>query len=134
MLEHVLKPLDLLITMIAAVQVGGHLLIANCFEPVIACHLPSTFHLRYSFDDFCSRLGLKKLDSVHLPYGAIYQRVDSTLLEKDVLRRLEIRSQRLYPLRALSQAWFGPWVMRVAKACQEPMHYPRQLAARLRQW
>ena len=133
-LEHVPAPLDLLVTMIAAVRVGGHLLIANCFEPVIACHLPSTFHLRYSFDDFCSRLGLHKLDSVDLPYGAIYQKVDSISLPKDVLHRLEIQSQRLYPLKAWSQRWLGPWATRLAKARQEPMHYPRQLAARLRQW
>ena len=62
-LEHVINPLDLLAQMIGAVRVGGHLLIANCFEPVIACHLPSTFHLRYSFDDFCSRLGLRFVQS-----------------------------------------------------------------------
>ena len=133
-LEHVLAPLNLLVTMIAAVRVGGHLLIANCFEPVIACHLPSTFHLRYSFDDFCARLGLRKLDSVHLPYGAIYQKVGSISLQEDVLRRWEIQSQRLYPLKAWSQRWLGPWATRLAKARQEPMHYPLQLAARLRQW
>ena len=133
-LEHVLKPLDLLVTMIAAVQVGGYLLIANCFEPVIACHLPSTFHLRYSFDDFCSRLGLRKLDSIDLPYGAIYQKIDSISLQKDVLHRLEIRSQRLYPLKAWSERWLAPWAARFSKARQEPMHYLRQLAERLRQW
>ena len=133
-LEHVLAPLDLLVEMIAAVQVGGHLLIANCFEPVIACHLPSTFHLRYSFDDFCLRLGLQKLDQVDLPYGAIYQKVDSISLEKDVLHRLETRSQRLYPIKAWSQRWLGPWATRLAKAHQLPMHYPRKLLARLRQW
>ena len=133
-LEHVINPLDLLAQMIGAVRVGGHLLIANCFEPVIACHLPSTFHLRYSFDDFCSRLGLHKLDLVDLPYGAIYQKVDSISLPKDVLHRLEIQSQRLYPLKAWSQRWLGPWVTRLAKARQNPMYYPRQLAARLRQW
>jgi len=133
-LEHVLDPLDLLIKMIGSVRLGGHLLIANCFEPVIACHLPSTFHLRYSFDDFCSRLGLRKLDSIDLPYGSIYQKVEFISLQMDLLRRLEIQSQRLYPLKAWSQRWLQPWANRLAKARQEPMHYPRKLAVRLRKW
>ena len=133
-LEHVPEPLDLLVKMIGSVRLGGHLLIANCFEPVIACHLPSTFHLRYSFDDFCSRLGLRKLDSIDLPYGSIYQKTHCISLEKDHLRRLEIQSQCRYLFKAWTQRWFGPWPMRLAKACQKPLHYPRKLGARVFQW
>jgi len=133
-LEHVTDPLRLLVKMISSVRVGGYLLIANCFEPVIACHLPSTFHLRYSFDDFCSRLGLRKLDSIDLPYGSMYQKVELISPQMDLLRRLEIQSQRLYPLKAWSQRWLQPWANRLAKARQEPMHYPRKLAVRLRKW
>lgn len=133
-LEHVTDPLQLLVKMICSVRVDGYLLIANCFEPVIECHLPSTFHLRYSFDDFCSRLGLRKLDSIDLPYGSMYQKVEFISLQLDLLRRLEAQSQRLYPLKAWSQRWLRPWANRLAKARQEPMHYPRKLAVRLRKW
>jgi trans-aconitate methyltransferase len=57
-LEHVPDPIALLAAMVDAVRPGGHLLIANCFYPVILCHLPCTFHLRYSFNSFCRALGL----------------------------------------------------------------------------
>lgn len=133
-LEHVEDPLKLLISMIASVRTNGHLLIANCFEPVIACHLPSTFHLRYSFDDFCSSLGLLRLHSIELPYGAIYRKVRQVNASKSRLRRLEVRSQCLYPFKAFSQRYFTCWVNRVVKMCHEPMYYPRKFAALLRKW
>ena len=81
-LEHVQDPLMLLMSMAASVRIGGHLLIANCFEPSVLCHLPSTFHLRFSFDHFCARLGLEKLNSVCLPYGGLYKKSKSIEISK----------------------------------------------------
>ncbi len=45
-LEHVEQPLELTKEMVQATKLGGYLIFANCFYPVIKCHLPSTFYLR----------------------------------------------------------------------------------------
>ena len=131
-LEHVQDPLVLLRSMVASVVPGGYLLIANCFEPVIACHLPSTFHLRYSFDACCSRMGLRRLSCDELPYGAFYQKVEEVDLSNALLESLLRRSQRWYPLRCWSERWLSPVALRMMKAWREPMHYPRALFRRLR--
>ena len=39
-LEHVEDPLIVLSIMIDSVRINGYLVIANCFYPVIKCHLP----------------------------------------------------------------------------------------------
>ena len=101
-LEHVQDPLLLLRRMVSSVKLGGHLLIANCFEPAVLCHLPSTFHLRFTFDDFCERLGLKKVHCGSLPYGSLFQRKESSSLPLWRMRKLESRSKKLYPLRSFS--------------------------------
>ncbi|MFT7861146.1 MAG: class I SAM-dependent methyltransferase [Sulfurimonas sp.] len=49
-LEHVPDPLNDFANMIKSVKVDGYLVIANCFEPVIKCHLPQTFHFKYTFN------------------------------------------------------------------------------------
>ena len=48
-LEHIEDPIALAIEMAQAVKVGGLVIFANCFHPVIKCHLPKTFHLRHTF-------------------------------------------------------------------------------------
>ncbi len=58
-LEHVERPLVLAAQMVQATKLGGHLIFANCFYPVIKCHLPSTFYLRYTFTWVASAMGLK---------------------------------------------------------------------------
>jgi SAM-dependent methyltransferase len=126
-LEHVPDPLSLLAAMVDAVRPGGHLLIANCFYPVIACHLPCTFHLRYSFDAFCQALGLEVLGPCEGSHATIYQRAQ--VLEPDWprLRAMERRSQRLFPLREWRTRHITPWRQRVQLAVTRPLHYPRKL-------
>jgi 2-polyprenyl-6-hydroxyphenyl methylase/3-demethylubiquinone-9 3-methyltransferase len=46
---HVHDPLSLLSKMVNKVRLGGTLVIYNCFFRVIQCHLPNTFHFRYTF-------------------------------------------------------------------------------------
>ena len=58
-LEHVEDPVRLASEIAAAVRRGGEVIFANCFFPVIQCHLPSTFHLRYTFPYVMKALGLK---------------------------------------------------------------------------
>ena len=58
-LEHVEQPLALTEQMVQATRLGGHLIFANCFFPVIKCHLPTTFYLRHTFAWVVKGMGLK---------------------------------------------------------------------------
>ncbi len=49
-----MPPLILLAKMIGKIKLNSQLIIYNCFYPLIKCHLPATFHFRYSFAQFCS--------------------------------------------------------------------------------
>lgn len=57
-LEHVDDPVALAHDLARSVRRGGHLVVANCFHPMIDCHLPQTFHLRYTFDHVMRCMGL----------------------------------------------------------------------------
>ncbi|MCT0198163.1 class I SAM-dependent methyltransferase [Synechococcus sp. CS-1325] len=131
-LEHVPDPLALLVSMVDAVRPGGHLFIANCFYPVIACHLPATFHLRYSFDAFCRELGLAVLGPCEGSHATIYQR--TKLVEPDwpQLRMKERRSQRLFAWREWSSHNISPWRHRASLLVTNPLHYPRKLLSMAR--
>lgn len=126
-LEHVPDPVALLASMVDAVRPGGHLLIANCFFPVILCHLPCTFHLRYSFDSFCQALGLEVLGPCEGSHATIYRRAE--VLEPDwrLLRRMERRSQRLFRWREWRVSNLTSWKKRVKLVVTQPLHYPRKL-------
>lgn len=126
-LEHVPDPLALLAKMVDAVHPGGHLLIANCFYPVILCHLPCTFHLRYSFDGFCRALGLEVLGPCEGSHATIYRR--SCVVEPDwpLLRAKERRSMLLFPWREWKTKQGNAWRRRARLALTDPMHYPRKL-------
>ncbi len=63
-LEHVADPVLTASRVAAAVRPGGHLVFANCFAPVIACHLPGTFHLRYTFPFVMRAMGLEYLGRI----------------------------------------------------------------------
>lgn len=57
-LEHVEDPVGLAIELARTVRPGGTAIFANNFSPIIQCHLPQTFHLRYSFPLVMGALGL----------------------------------------------------------------------------
>lgn len=58
-LEHVEDPVGLAIALSESVQDGGVIVFANCFYPVIKCHLPKTFHLRHTFRFVMAAYGLE---------------------------------------------------------------------------
>ncbi|CAK6696992.1 class I SAM-dependent methyltransferase [Synechococcus sp. CBW1107] len=126
-LEHVQDPIALLAAMVDAVRPGGHLLIANCFFPVIACHLPCTFHLRYSFNAFCRALGLKVLGPCEGSHATIYCRIRVLEPNWPRLRAMERRSKRLFPWRQWRSRHLSPWGHRARLAIAHPLHYPRKL-------
>ncbi len=97
-LEHVHDPLGLLEEMITAVKPGGHLFIANCFQPVILCHLPCTFHLRYFFSWCAEPLGLKKIGRCKGSHAWIYQRRSGGAINRRQARLRESVAKALHPL------------------------------------
>lgn len=75
-LEHVETPLDLTLQMVLATKLGGYLIFANCFYPVIKCHLPSTFYLRHTFIWLVNTMGLKFVSRVEgAEHALIFKRV-----------------------------------------------------------
>lgn len=63
-LEHVDDPVGLAAQLANATRVGGYLIFANCFYPVIKCHLPSTFHLSETFSWVMKGAGLEFIGNV----------------------------------------------------------------------
>lgn len=123
-LEHLHDPLQTLAAMISSVRLGGQLLIANHFYPVIACHIPSTFHLRYSFDDFAERMGLRKRGPCVGSHAIIYERAAAVTLDWDEIRRAERWSRAVFPLREWRTTHLSWWEQRISRAVIEPSYYP----------
>lgn len=75
-LEHVELPMELAAQMVGATRHGGYLIFANCFYPMIKCHLPSTFYLRHIFPWVVRAMGLKFLKRVEgANHALVFQRV-----------------------------------------------------------
>ncbi len=95
--EHVPDPVGMLAEVLAHLKPGGTLLVANCFWPVIACHLPQTFHLRHSWDTVCEAMGLQR--GPRLAHGRAW-RMPATGLDPAAAlvraRAVEARSQALF--------------------------------------
>ena len=97
-LEHVVDPLDLFSKMIDCVKLDGYLLIGNHFYPSIKCHLPTTFHFRYSFDNIAREMGLTRVGLCHGSHATIYRKVSESSLNWKKVRRKELFSRLLFPL------------------------------------
>lgn len=90
--EHVPDPLGLAAETAAALKPGGRYLIANCFQPVILCHLPQTFHFRHSWNRALRALGLEPKEAV-VYWRAFMRRGDLN----PAARAIERGSRRLCP-------------------------------------
>lgn len=97
-LEHVADPLTLFAQMISSVKIGGYLIIANCFAPVIKCHLPITFHLRYTFKIFAKLMGLKLMGACQGSHANVYVKEMEISLNWRTIRQLEALSKSIYPV------------------------------------
>lgn len=75
-LEHVPDPLKDFSEMIKSVKMGGYLLIANAFYPMIKCHLPQNFHFRYSFNKFAKMMGLGVVGVLDGSHATIFKKID----------------------------------------------------------
>lgn len=63
-LEHVGDPIGLALEAISAIRPGGFAIFANCFFPVIKCHLAQTFHLRHTFRWVVAPLGIAFVERI----------------------------------------------------------------------
>ena len=97
-LEHLANPLAAVSLFAKCVKPGGELIIANCFFPVIQCHLPATFHLRHTFRFIVDSIGLRYAGSIS---GAEHAKIFVRDRNKDIniarLRTLERLSQTIGP-------------------------------------
>ncbi len=57
-LEHVEKPIETAYKMAHHTKEGGLVIFADCYYPLIKCHLPSTFYLRHTFKFIMKKMGL----------------------------------------------------------------------------
>jgi 2-polyprenyl-6-hydroxyphenyl methylase/3-demethylubiquinone-9 3-methyltransferase len=104
-LEHVHDPLRLLWKWSGLLAPGGWLLLANCFEPVVLCHLPKTFYLSFSLPVFARAFGLQYISPVGETHAIWLQKVASASPCWPWLRLQEVWSQLLYPYRRFWQRW-----------------------------
>jgi hypothetical protein len=93
--EHVPDPIDLAAKTASHLRIGGTYLIANCFQPVILCHLPQLFHLNIAWDQSMEAMGLEPGERVE--YGTAYKR---HVIEFDIVsaKRIGECGKRIYPL------------------------------------
>jgi 2-polyprenyl-6-hydroxyphenyl methylase/3-demethylubiquinone-9 3-methyltransferase len=71
-LEHVPDPLKTFSEMVRSVKKNGYLVVANHFYPFGECHLPQTFHFRYSFNYFAIMMGLKTVGILKGSHATIF--------------------------------------------------------------
>lgn len=92
--EHVLDPLALAAKTSMSLKTDGLYLIANCFEPVIKCHLSQYYHFYHTFNHALEAMNLKIVDKVI--YGTIFK--FNQKLNLDEGRKIEKKSQKLWYL------------------------------------
>jgi len=86
-LEHLENPLDLVIEISKRTRLGGYIIFANCFDSVIKCHLPRTFHLRHTFSWVVKRAGLEYIGTVpDASHVQVYKKVGGVEMHKLLTR------------------------------------------------
>lgn len=75
-LEHVEDPISLAYDICKYLHVGAIGIFANCFFPVIDCHLPRTFYLRHTFKYVMQAMGMIYIGTVEgTPHAHMFTRV-----------------------------------------------------------
>ena len=63
-LEHLVDPFKAVKEISKSINVGTHVIFANCFYPQIKCHLKRNFHLRHTFKHIIKYLGFTFVGNV----------------------------------------------------------------------
>ena len=86
-LEHVEQPIELAAQLSDSLSLGGFAVFANCFFPYIECHLPKTFHLRYTFSWVMKAAGLQYVGTIPgATHCQVFKKIDDVNY-KGLLRR-----------------------------------------------
>ena len=97
-LEHVPDPLNDFSKMIDSVKVGGYLVIANAFFPMIKCHLPQNFHFRYTFNKFAKMMGLEVVGILEGSHATIFKKISVVKPQWKKIRFYEKLSRVSFPI------------------------------------
>lgn len=98
-LEHVGDPVGLAVAVAESLRPSGVAIFANNFRPIIACHLPRTFHLRLTFGLVMKALGFRARGGVPLaPHAQQFELSGALNVER--ARLAEQCSAYLWPLSA----------------------------------
>ena len=89
-LEHVSDPLKLFAEMVGFTKDNGCLVIAHNFYPIIKCHLPSTFHLRHTFEMFAWMMGLNVIGRCGDSHAKIYQKSGKSPINWKKIKTFEL--------------------------------------------
>ena len=98
--EHLPNPIELAAETAAHLRLGGQYLIANCFQPVIQCHLPQLFYFQVAWDPAMRAMGLVPGERVQ--YGRAYRRLGE--LDVPAARKVAECARKLHP-----------WIQRLPK-------------------
>lgn len=94
-LEHVENPIEMAYQLSRHVKLDGYVIFANCFYPVIECHLPSTFYLRHTFRLVMKAMGLKYVGRVKgASHALIFQRKNNLNLRKAIVASNVVRASQ----------------------------------------
>lgn len=90
-LEHLDDPLKTAYNISQHVKINGYVVFANCFYPVIKCHLPKNFYLRHTFFLSMKMMGNLFLNTLtNAKHVEIYRRKDLKKLSKSKIFFLKI--------------------------------------------
>ena len=93
--EHLEDPLTVVEYISKHLNNQGYMLAANCFYPVIKCHLPKTFHFRYGWKPIMKLQGFSYVEKIL--YGEAYQKIEFVPISKKT-RIAEYISKFSYPM------------------------------------
>lgn len=91
--EHVPDPLGLVAETAGYLHADGQYLMANCFQPVIRCHLPQLFHFHFAWDAAMRAMGFQINERVR--YGRSYRQLNSSL-DVDAAHKVGDCAKQLY--------------------------------------
>jgi len=82
-LEHVDDPIKLACEIASSVRIGGKVIFANCFYPIIQCHLPKNFYLRYTFPLVMYIAGLRYITRIKgAEHALVFERTRKTSINR----------------------------------------------------
>lgn len=119
--------------MVRKVRVEGVLIIYNCFYRVIQCHLPSTFHLLYSFDEFCQLLGLRVEGKTMDDHATVYTKEVDLNPDWHLIRKREKASKLSHHINLWKKAHpgAGPLRQKWAVVQADPLYYSQKVWLKL---